>query len=160
MVHNVLISDAENLHTAPQSSRLGAEKRGHGMTHSKSGTVTTSTESADGPYANKVTELVENLGKALVAFTLDADVSTVGRWARGTSAPKNLDVERRIENFYRAYRYLMTEDGRSPERSAHEVRAWLMGVNPHLDDAAPAEAIRDGDYRAVMAAARAYATGG
>ena len=130
------------------------------MTHSKSGTVATSAKTVEGPYANKVTELVENLGKALVAFTLDADVSTVGRWARGTSAPKNLDVERRIENFHRAYRYLVTEDGHSPERSSHEVRAWLMGVNPHLDDVAPAEAIRDGDYRAVMAAARAYAAGG
>lgn len=130
------------------------------MTQRNSGTVASSTETVDGPYANKVTELVENLGKALVAFTLNADVSTVSRWARGISAPKNLDVERRIENFHRAYRFLMTEDGRGPERSPHEVRAWLMGVNPHLDDVSPAEAIRDGDYRAVMAAARAYAAGG
>lgn len=130
------------------------------MTHSNSGTITTSRTSAEGPYANKVYELVENLGKALVAFTLDVDVSTVSRWARGVSEPKSFDVERRIENFHRIYRFLMTEDGNSPERSAHEVRAWLMGINPHLDDVSPAEEVRDGNYRAVMAAARAYGAGG
>ena len=130
------------------------------MTRSNSGTVTTANEAVGGQFANKVTELVDNLGKALVAFTLGADVSTVGRWARGVNPPRSLDVERRIENFHRVYRFLMTEDGDAPGRSAHEVRAWLMGVNPHLDDVSPAEAIRDGDYRAVMAASRAYAAGG
>ena len=116
--------------------------------------------SAEGPYANKVFELAENLGKALVAFTLDVDVSTVGRWARGVSEPKKLEVERRIENFHRIYFYLKTEHEESPARSAHEVRAWLMGINPHLDDMSPAEEIRDGNFRAVMAAARAYGAGG
>lgn len=130
------------------------------MTHSNSGTIATSRMSAEGPYANKVFELAENLGKALVAFTLDVDVSTVGRWARGVSGPKNLEVERRIENFHRIYLHLKTEHGESPARSAHEVRAWLMGMNPHLDDLSPAEEIRDGNYRAVMAAARAYGAGG
>lgn len=130
------------------------------MKHGSGGTVTTTAMATGGQYANKVTELVENLGKALVAFTLGADVSTVSRWARGVSWPRNLDVERRIENFHRIYRYLMTEDGNSPERSAHEVRAWLMGINPHLDDVSPAETIRDDQYRSVMAAARAYAAGG
>lgn len=130
------------------------------MKHGSSGTVTTPATATGGQYANKVTELVVNLGKALVAFTLGADVSTVSRWARGVNWPKNLDVERRIENFHRIYRYLMTDDGGSPERSSHEVRAWLMGINPHLDDVSPAEMIRDDQYRSVMAAARAYAAGG
>lgn len=130
------------------------------MTRSGSDTVTTSEAITGGQYANKVTELGENLGKALVAFTLDADVSTVSRWAQGKNLPKNLDVERRIENFHRIYRYLVTEDGDSPGRPAQEVRAWLMGINPHLDDVSPAETIRDGQYRSVMAGARAYAAEG
>ena len=130
------------------------------MTKSNSGAAVTTTERLDSPFANKVTELVECLGSALVAFTLDADVSTVSRWSRGASVPKTLEVERRIENFYRVFRFVLKDESSAPERSTHEVRAWLMGINPHLDDTSPAEAIRDGDYRAVMAAARAYAAGG
>lgn len=111
-------------------------------------------------YANKVTKIVESIGKALAAFTLDTNASTVARWAQGTSAPKNLDTERRIENLHKVIIFLLNEGVTGQERSRHEVRAWLMGINAHLDDVSPAEAIRDGQYREAMAAARAFATGG
>lgn len=113
-----------------------------------------------GDYANKVTFIVENLGKALAAFALASDVSTVSRWARGKNVPKNLDAERRIENLHKILVFLLDDAGEAPARSNHEVRSWLMGMNPQLDDASPAEQVRDGHYRRVMAAARAYAAGG
>lgn len=37
-------------------------------------------------------------------------------------------------------------------------RAWLVGMNPDLDDRAPLAAIRTGDTAAVIAAAHAYLT--
>jgi hypothetical protein len=37
-------------------------------------------------------------------------------------------------------------------------RAWLVGMNPLLDDRAPLAVIRDGDTAAVTAAAHAYLT--
>ena len=130
------------------------------MAGSDNGTTAIATEVATNGFANKVTELVENLGKSLVAFTLGVDVSTVGRWAKAHNLPKNLETERKIENFYTVFRFLIKDAPDSPERSPHEVRSWLMGINPHLDDGSPAEALREGKYRPVMAAARAYAAGG
>jgi hypothetical protein len=41
---------------------------------------------------------------------------------------------------------------------ADVARAWLIGVNPLLDDRAPFDVIRDGDAAAVIAAARSYLT--
>ncbi|MDH2390060.1 hypothetical protein QCN29_14920 [Streptomyces sp. HNM0663] len=38
-------------------------------------------------------------------------------------------------------------------------RAWMVGMNPHLDNMAPIHAITDGRMRDVEAAARAYLNG-
>jgi hypothetical protein len=38
-------------------------------------------------------------------------------------------------------------------------RAWMIGMNPHLDDQAPILALRDGRSSDVMVAARAYLEG-
>ncbi|MEV8523199.1 hypothetical protein AB0451_03425 [Streptomyces sp. NPDC052000] len=37
-------------------------------------------------------------------------------------------------------------------------RAWMVGMNPELDDQAPLLVIRDGDTAAVLAAAHFYLT--
>ncbi len=42
----------------------------------------------------------------------------------------------------------------------HTVRAWFLGLNPQLDDHSPAQSIRDGDFRDVLVAARAFLAGG
>lgn len=46
------------------------------------------------------------------------------------------------------------------EESDHTIRAWFMGMNPQLDDESSAEALREDQHRAVMAAARAFLAGG
>jgi len=38
-------------------------------------------------------------------------------------------------------------------------RAWMIGMNPHLDDQAPILALQDGRTDDVLAAARAYLNG-
>ncbi len=117
-------------------------------------------EAADTGFANKVHFIVENIGTSLAAFTFDTTASTVSRWANGKASPGSLLAERRIENLYRVLQFMLDDHTGTQSRSRHEVRAWLMGMNAHLDDAAPAEAIRDGDFKTVMAAARAYSHGG
>ena len=46
------------------------------------------------------------------------------------------------------------------DESLHVVRAWLIGLNPQLDDEAPATAIREGRFKEVLTAARAFTAGG
>lgn len=41
--------------------------------------------------------------------------------------------------------------------SAATARAWFTGLNPSLGDRSPAEAIRDGDFAAAIAAAKTFA---
>jgi len=150
-----------DLHHLRLGTRMGLRsEKGLLMTAANDVTSATTQAGTEAGYANKVTKIVDTIGKSLAAFTLDTNPSTVGRWAAGANAPKNLRVERRIENLHRVLVFLLNEDQQGRERSRHEVRAWLMGINAHLDDVSPAEAIKAGDYREVMAAARAYATGG
>lgn len=44
--------------------------------------------------------------------------------------------------------------------SLYTARAWMIGMNPQLEDEAPAQCIADGRMRDVMVAARAYVDGG
>ena len=46
------------------------------------------------------------------------------------------------------------------EESPHTVRAWFLGLNPQLDDESPAQSIREGDFRDVLVAAKAFLAGG
>lgn len=62
--------------------------------------------------------------------------------------------EKNLRAAFQVFQLIQTVD------APHTVRAWFMGMNPQLDDVSPAEALADGDHRAVMAAARAFTTGG
>ena len=98
--------------------------------------------------------LQEVLGQKLVAYL--ADVSgpkTVGRWASGAQHPRP-DAEQRLRAAYQVFAFLQSGD------SAHTARAWLIGLNPQLDDESPVTAIRDGRLRDVMTAAKSYSAGG
>lgn len=109
-------------------------------------------------FGDKVQILVENLGAALTSHMLGKTTSTIGRWAQGSNKPAALEDERRIESTFQIFQHLMKGEG--APRSNHAVRAWFIGMNPQLDDRSPAEAIADGEYRRVMAAARSYTAGG
>ena len=68
------------------------------------------------------------------------------------------DVVNRLRMAYRIAALLRGKD------SAAVVQAWFQGMNPRLDDVAPARLLREGDLEqvgpSVLAAARAFAAAG
>jgi hypothetical protein len=103
--------------------------------------------------AGVATFLGENLGTTLTAFIAGVEKKTVQRCAHGESQPRP-QVEQRLRAAFQIFTLVAAAD------SPHTVRAWFTGMNPQLDDLSPAEALAQGDDRAVMAAARAYLAGG
>lgn len=98
--------------------------------------------------------LVEHLGPRLLALTVGVDDRTVRRWAREANAAPRLESEMRLRSAYQVFQMLQQVEAPST------IRAWFMGMNPQLDDRSPAEGIRDGDTKAVLAAARAFVNAG
>lgn len=97
--------------------------------------------------------LQEIFGQKLVAFMTDSDTKTVRRWQDGT--PPRPEPESRLRAVQHIYELLVQVE------SPHTIRAWFIGMNPQLsDDASPAEAIRAGDLRDALAAAKAFMSGG
>ncbi len=98
--------------------------------------------------------LQETLGQKLVGFMAGvSDPKTVGQWAKGARAPR-AEAEARLRVAFQVFHLLQDEE------SPHTVRAWMIGMNPQLDDASPAEAIRDSRLKDVWVAAQAYVSGG
>jgi len=101
-------------------------------------------------------ELQVNLGQRLVAYvTGNRSPKVVGRWARGEGKPQDDATEQRLRGLYRTYLILRGSDA-EPIEEAETVRNWLLGSNPHLDDHAPAEILRDGDPALVQRAAEEF----
>jgi hypothetical protein len=92
------------------------------------------------------------VGQKLTAMAAGIDdPKAVGKWARGEREPRGDAVRRLREAFHVAVLLSLGE-------SEQTARAWLMGMNPHLDDRAPVAmfaASPDGSER-VMRAARAF----
>jgi hypothetical protein len=92
------------------------------------------------------------VGQRLTAMATGIDdPKAVGKWARGEREPRGEAVRRLREAFQVAVLLSLGE-------SEQTARAWLMGMNPHLDDRAPMAIFAsspDGGER-VMRAARAF----
>ncbi len=98
--------------------------------------------------------LQDALGQKLVAYMAGVnDPKRVGRWAQGLQTPR-ADAERRLRAAFQIFHLLLASDG------DHVVRAWFIGMNPELDDDAPADAIREGRLKEVLTAAKAFTAGG
>jgi hypothetical protein len=98
--------------------------------------------------------LQDHLGQRLTAHMAGlADAKAIGQVAAGKRTPRE-DAEKRLRAAYSVLTMLLDEE------SAHTARAWFIGLNPQLDDEAPADVIREGRLRDVVAAARSYSTGG
>jgi hypothetical protein len=103
--------------------------------------------------ADVVGYLQEVLGQKLVAHVAGvADPRTVARWAAGERAPR-AEHEQRLRCAYQAFQLLLAEE------SPHTVRAWFLGLNPQLDDQSPVQCVREGDFRDVLVAAKAFLAG-
>lgn len=109
-------------------------------------------------------ELVERLrdllGAKLVAYLGSVqETRAVRQWADANdSRTPSSDVLNRLRMAYRIAALLRSKD------SAAVVQAWFQGMNPRLDDVAPARLLREGELDQVgpniLAAARAFAAAG
>lgn len=98
--------------------------------------------------------LAENLGTSLVGLIADVDANTVRRWASPSGNKPREEAEHRLRAAYQVFQELL------PYESPATIRAWFMGMNPQLDDVSPGESIAAGQFREVLAAARAFISGG
>lgn len=107
------------------------------------------------PFSELVSELRGILGVKLVAYIGGVkSARSVSSWADGTSEPGQNDRERLRHAFHAAA--LLRE-----RYDAITVQSWFRGINPSLNDEAPAQLLREGDLvaspRAVIAAAKSFA---
>jgi hypothetical protein len=100
--------------------------------------------------------LQEVLSRRVTAYTVGVkDAKTVSRWASGeVTEIRNPEVEQRLRDTYAIVQLVLSVT------SPRVVRAWFIGMNPELDDVSPAEAIREGQGREAMLAARVFVTNG
>lgn len=97
--------------------------------------------------------LQEIFGQKLVAHMAGvADYRRVGEWT--DEVTPNPRSQTRLRTAYRVAWMLLEED------EAEIVRAWFIGLNPQLDDTAPADALRDDRFKDVIDAADAFLAGG
>lgn len=98
--------------------------------------------------------LQDALGQKLVAYI--ANVSgprTVARWVANERNP-GTNAEERLSVAFYIFRLLRDVE------SSHVVRAWFAGLNPLLDETAPATVIREGRFQEAVAAAKAFVSDG
>lgn len=98
-----------------------------------------------------VTEVI-GLTQEDVAEIAGTSTRTVSRWWSGASTPQPAKQQR-----LRELAYVAEELARVLEPEA--AREWLLSPNRHLAHDSPAERIRQGDYRAVLALIEALADG-
>jgi hypothetical protein len=94
--------------------------------------------------------LQEVFGQKLTAHLAGlTDTKAIGEYARGDREPRH-EVEERLRLAFQVFQVIVDAD------SDHVARAWFIGLNPQLNDDTPADAIREGRLKDVLAAARAF----
>jgi hypothetical protein len=105
------------------------------------------------PGADMALFLQELFGQRLTAIMSGIeDPKIIGRWARGEEAPSPIDL-RHLADAYAVSRLLLRVESRQG------VFSWMVGMNPDLDDQAPAEVIVR-DPEAVIDVAHVFAVTG
>lgn len=111
-------------------------------------------QAAEASTADIARFLEETLGRSLSAHVAGGvSPKTVGRWVEGERPRRG--AEERLRTAFHVFQLLLTGGD-----SEHTVRAWFIGLNPQLDDVAPAQALHDGQLREVMVAAKSFVRGG
>ena len=111
-------------------------------------------DSVEHTDAEVVDALRQLIGARLVAYIAGVkETRAVREWAAGARSPSPAAMPR-LRAAYHAAGMLRQKD------SAAVVQAWFQGMNPQLDDAAPARVLREGeldqDGPRVLSAARAW----
>lgn len=117
---------------------------------------------AEGRALRETTELTPAQMAALLQDTFSQRVAAliagvedhkqVGRWAREQNAPR-IDAENRMRAACQVFTFIANCENH------HIARAWMMGMNPQLEDDSPIEAIAQGRFKEAMAAARSFQRG-
>lgn len=113
-------------------------------------------KAVDADLQTMASTLVEVMGRALVAGMVGIrNPKTISRWASGevTSVRDRYSEERLIAAF-QVVSFLQEYLGNET------IRAFLLGMAPELDDEAPAIALREGNFKGAMKAARNLVAGG
>lgn len=102
--------------------------------------------------------LQRHLGQGVTAYLSGVkDAGTIGQWASGESRPV-APSDARLRFAYQAARRLV--DAYDDETA----QSWFVGMNPELDDEAPASVLRHGDgleaWSSVVSAAREFVESG
>lgn len=100
-----------------------------------------------------VSYLQDLFGGSLTAVIAGVhDANLIVQWARGEGAPRE-ETERTLRAAYQVVRLLRQAE------SDQTVQSWFMGMNPYLDDRAPA-LVMSQDSRSVLQAARTLLANG
>lgn len=99
--------------------------------------------------ASIATTLRGALGDKLLAYVVDSDPSTIADWTAGAVPTEDREIGLR-----RAFEIYMILQPRDDDAT---IRLWMVGMNPMLDDRAPAELMAGGDFRSARVAARSFA---
>ncbi len=113
--------------------------------------------SVQASFAEIVTELASIIGKKLTAYIGGVkDTRHVDRWMNGAEPYR--DADRRVRLAYQIAKTLSDHD------SPRVVQAWLVGLNPELQDRTPVRLLREEDPEKIgpelLNAMRAYLAGG
>lgn len=112
---------------------------------------------ASAAFPSIVEKLVAIIGRKLTSYVAGIkDARAIDRWLQNATPQK--DVEPRLRLTYQIVAMLAAFDSHAV------VQAWLIGLNPELDDAVPINLLREGDIakdgKRVLDAARAFVAGG
>jgi hypothetical protein len=100
-----------------------------------------------------VAYLQDALGSRLTALIVGSkDSIALDGWVRGDASPES-PIERRLRDAFRITVLLLQEE------SPQSVRRWFLGMNPELDDRAPALVLAE-EPELVAEAARIFITTG
>lgn len=113
-------------------------------------------EAVTAPLQVVASSLQAVLGQQLTAYIAGVrEGKTVHRWATGAvTATRDIAVEQRLRTAFEMTQLLLREDG------PQTVRAWFIGMNPELEDEAPASAIQQGRFKEALEAALTFAAYG
>ena len=114
-------------------------------------------EAISASFPKVVEALVSIIGRKLTAYVASVkDARAIDRWLENSTPQK--DVEQRIRLTYHIAAMLEKFDSRAV------VQAWLIGLNPELDDRVPITLLREENIevagKEVLRAARAFVAGG
>jgi len=109
------------------------------------------------PMPDLLSILTTNIGKKLTSYVAGVyDAKTIESWIEGEPVP--IDAEKRLRLTYQIVMTLTIAD------TPAVAQAWLIGINPELDDRVPLRLLREGNLDQVsshiVGAARAFVAGG